>query len=121
MDGAIGTRWIPLLLLLGILEARSSPRSINYAPVLWSIVFPLGMHAVATPRLSLASQVPPLRLLSEAMAWIALAAWVITSAGLTVTSAQRASASPSSIAGCEVFGRLPSRGGFTSKYINLHQ
>jgi tellurite resistance protein TehA-like permease len=50
--------------------------------MLWSLVFPLGMFALASLRLSLAAGVPLLRTLSEGMVWIALAAWVATSIGL---------------------------------------
>jgi tellurite resistance protein TehA-like permease len=56
--------------------------------MLWSIVFPLGMYAVATDRLSLADDYPPLRVLSHLMAWVALAAWIATAAALIVASAR---------------------------------
>jgi tellurite resistance protein TehA-like permease len=50
--------------------------------MLWSLVFPLGMYALASLRLSLAADFPPLRAISFSMVWIALAAWAATSAGL---------------------------------------
>jgi hypothetical protein len=40
------------------------------------------MFALASLRLSLAAGVPLLRTLSEAMVWIALAAWIATASGL---------------------------------------
>jgi tellurite resistance protein TehA-like permease len=54
----------------------------------WSLVFPLGMYALASLRLSLAADFPPLRAISYSMVWVALAAWVATSAGLAIASWQ---------------------------------
>jgi hypothetical protein len=45
---------------------------LSYTPMLWSIVFPLGMYAVANGRLSLADDYPPVRMLSHLMARVAL-------------------------------------------------
>ena len=50
-------------------------------PALWSLVFPLGMYALASLRPSLAADFPPLALLSRALVWIALAAWRSLRAG----------------------------------------
>jgi tellurite resistance protein TehA-like permease len=52
----------------------------------WSLVFPLGMYAVATYRLSLASDFEPIQLFSQVMVWVALAAWLVTMAGLASTA-----------------------------------
>ncbi len=72
---AWATWWIPLLLLLGIWKHGINHRTMNYTPMLWSIVFPLGMYAAATLRLSEVAAVPTLASLSWVMAWVALAAW----------------------------------------------
>jgi hypothetical protein len=45
------------------------------------------MYAVATYRLSLASDFRPIELFSEVMVWFALAAWLATMAGLLRSSA----------------------------------
>jgi tellurite resistance protein TehA-like permease len=45
-------------------------------------VFPLGMYAVATYRLSLASDFEPIEIFSQVMVWVALVAWIATMAGL---------------------------------------
>jgi tellurite resistance protein TehA-like permease len=58
----------------------------TYTPTLWSLVFPLGMYALASLRLSLAADFPPLRAISQAMVWIALAAWGATAGGLILAS-----------------------------------
>ena len=78
---AWATWWIPLLVLLGVWKHVVNRVPIRYTPMLWSLVFPLGMYAVASLRLSDASGVPLLRTLSEGMVWIALAAWTATAIG----------------------------------------
>jgi tellurite resistance protein TehA-like permease len=50
--------------------------------MLWSFVFPLGMFALASGRLSLASDFTPLSAVAYTMVWIALAAWLVTAIGL---------------------------------------
>jgi len=85
---AWATWWIPLLLLLGVWKHVIHRVPLRYTLTLWSLVFPLGMYALASLRLSLAAEVPALRLLSVMMVWIALAAWIATAAGLAVASWQ---------------------------------
>jgi tellurite resistance protein TehA-like permease len=83
---AWATWWIPLLVLLGVWKHGIHRRPIGYAPALWSIVFPLGMHSVATYRLSGIAATPALAALSLLMAWVALAAWCGTALGLAAAS-----------------------------------
>lgn len=83
---AWATWWIPLLLLFGIWKHGICRIPITYTPMLWSLVFPLGMYALASLRLSLATDFPPLRSISLAMVWVALAAWVATAIGLALAS-----------------------------------
>ncbi len=72
--------WIPLLVLLGIWKHGVRRVPLRYTPMLWSLVFPLGMYALASLRLSLAADLPALKGVSMAMTWIALAAWAATAA-----------------------------------------
>ena len=58
---AWATWWIPLLMLFGIWKHGVCRVPINYTPMLWSLVFPLGMYSLASLRLSLAADFPPLR------------------------------------------------------------
>jgi tellurite resistance protein TehA-like permease len=81
---AWATWWIPLLVLLGIWKHGVGRVPLTYTPILWSIVFPLGMFALASLRLSLAADFPPLRAISHAMVWIALAVWAATFAALVI-------------------------------------
>lgn len=90
---AWATWWIPLLLLLGVWKHGVHRRPIDYSPLLWSIVFPLGMYAAATWRLSHFAAVPALATWSAIMAWIALAAWCATAASLAVSVWRNTSAS----------------------------
>jgi tellurite resistance protein TehA-like permease len=83
---AWATWWIPLLLLFGVWKHGVCRVPVSYTPMFWSLVFPLGMYALASLRLSLAADFPPLRTLSLAMAWLALAAWVATATGLVTAS-----------------------------------
>jgi len=85
---AWSTWWIPLLLLFGIWKHGVCRVPLTYTPMFWSLVFPLGMYALASLRLSLAADFPPLRAISYSMLWVALAAWVATSAGLAIASWQ---------------------------------
>jgi tellurite resistance protein TehA-like permease len=79
---AWATFWIPMLVLFGLWKHGACGVPVRYSPMLWSLVFPLGMFALASLRLSLAADVPLLRTLSEGMVWIALAAWIATAVGL---------------------------------------
>jgi tellurite resistance protein TehA-like permease len=83
---AWATWWIPLLLLFGVWKHGVCRVPLTYTPMFWSLVFPLGMYALASLRLSLAADFPPLGTISLAMAWLALAAWAATALGLVIAS-----------------------------------
>ncbi|KCZ94116.1 tellurite resistance/C4-dicarboxylate transporter family protein [Hyphomonas johnsonii] len=83
---AWATWWIPLLVLFGIWKHVVRRVPLTYTPMLWSMVFPLGMYALASQRLALAADFPPLRSISATMVWIALGAWTLTAAGLVFTT-----------------------------------
>jgi len=79
---AWATWWIPLLVIFGVWRHLVRRHPLVYTPMYWSLVFPLGMYAVATYRLSLASDFHPIQLFSRVMVWVALAAWTATMVGL---------------------------------------
>src|SRR5262249_14842565 len=83
---AWGTWWIPFLLLLGLWKHGIRRRPLVYTPSLWSLVFPLGMYAVASFRVSLVADFTALHGVAEAMTWVAFGAWVATAVGLSVAS-----------------------------------
>lgn len=89
---AWATWWIPLLLMLGIWKHGIHRIPLGYTPALWSMVFPLGMYAVASYRLAGAAGVPALASLSSIMVWVALAAWCATAGGLLLALRQSARA-----------------------------
>ena len=64
---AWATSWIPLLVLLGLWKHGIRRVPLTYTPMLWSLVFPLGMYALTTARLSLAADFAPLQLIAHAM------------------------------------------------------
>ena len=88
---AWATWWIPLLAIFGVWRHVVRRYPLEYTPTYWSLVFPLGMYAVATYRLSLASDFRPIELFSEIMVWFALGAWLATMAGLVRSSLGRLS------------------------------
>lgn len=83
---AWGTWWIPLLCLFGIWKHGICRVPMTYSPMLWSLVFPLGMYALASLRFSLVTDFPPLHNISRVMVWVALAAWAATAAALILAS-----------------------------------
>jgi tellurite resistance protein TehA-like permease len=83
---AWATWWIPLLLLFGMWKHGICRVPLTYTPMFWSLVFPLGMYALASLRLSLAADFSPLRSVSRAMVWVALTAWAATSVGFVIAS-----------------------------------
>jgi tellurite resistance protein TehA-like permease len=86
---AWATWWIPLLVLLGLWKHGVRRVPLTYTPMLWSLVFPLGMYALASLRVSLAADFPPLHAVSRTMIWVALLAWLATAAGLALASWRR--------------------------------
>jgi len=83
---AWATWWTPLLLLFELWKHGVHRMPLTYTPMLWPMVFPLGMYSLATLRFSLAADFPVLRVAALAMLWIALAAWGVTSLGLVIVS-----------------------------------
>jgi tellurite resistance protein TehA-like permease len=78
---AWGTWWIPLLVILGIWRHIVRRQPLRYEPAYWNLVFPLGMYAVATYRLSLAADYTTLQAVSRVMIWVAFGAWLVTATG----------------------------------------
>jgi tellurite resistance protein TehA-like permease len=79
---AWATWWIPLLILLGVWKHGIHRAPVGYTPLLWCIVFPVGMYAVASLRLAQVADVPALSFWSWTIAWVALAVWGATAIAL---------------------------------------
>ncbi len=68
---------IPALAAVGVWRHLIRRVPFGYEPTWWSIVFPLGMYAVAGIYLGRANDLPIVEWIGEAWMWVALAAWVI--------------------------------------------
>ena len=77
-----GTWWIPLLVTLGVWRHLRRHFPLAYDPLYWGMVFPLGMYTVCTLQLSKAIGFEPLQIIPRYFVFVALSAWLATSAGL---------------------------------------
>lgn len=75
------TWWIPMLVIFGIWKHWVRRYPLRYEPAQWSMVFPLGMYSVASYRLGLAAEFPPLQWISLLMVWVAFAVWCLVMLG----------------------------------------
>lgn len=73
---------VPLLTLFGIWKHLVRKMPFKYEPVIWSMVFPLGMYTVASEQIGRAAEFPPLIWISQIMIVLALVAWVCSLTGL---------------------------------------
>jgi tellurite resistance protein TehA-like permease len=74
---AFATWLIPLLLAVGWRRHVKHRIPLRYEPALWSIVFPLGMYAVASRTLGTTLQLPIVTAIGSVQVWVALAVWVV--------------------------------------------
>ncbi|MGH6955341.1 MAG: tellurite resistance/C4-dicarboxylate transporter family protein [Caulobacteraceae bacterium] len=83
---AWATWWIPLLVLFGAWKHWVRRAPLRYTPMHWSLVFPLGMYALASLRLSLAAEFVIFKEVAQAMVWVALTAWAATAAAFVAAA-----------------------------------
>lgn len=79
---AWATWWIPLLVLFGLWKHGVNRRPLRYEPAMWSLVFPLGMYAVASARFGLAADFEPLHWISLLVLAAGALAWLVVLSGL---------------------------------------
>jgi len=79
---AIGTAWIPMLVLLGVWRYLIRGVPFTYDPLYWGGVFPLGMYSVCSYHLAKILGASFLMPLSDAFMIVAVVAWAATFAGL---------------------------------------
>lgn len=82
---AFGTWLIPLLVAFGIWRHFVRRVPVRYQPPLWSIVFPLGMYAVASIELGAAAELPIVGQIGRAWVWVGLGAWAVVFAAMLAT------------------------------------
>jgi tellurite resistance protein TehA-like permease len=82
MFWATATWWIPMLIILGVWRHIYMRFPLQYDPLYWGAVFPLGMYTVCTVRLSQALDAPFLIPIPRAFVFVALAAWLLATFGL---------------------------------------
>lgn len=81
---AFGTWWFPFLILLTIWRYLRLKHPM-YEQTLWSMVFPLGMYAVATDVYGRAAGLSQLPGIAGGELWLALAGWVVVAAWMVVS------------------------------------
>ncbi len=79
---ATGTWWIPMLLILGVWRHVYKRFPLEYDPLYWGAVFPLGMYAACTHQLIVAMEFDFLNFLPPATFVVALLAWLATFIGM---------------------------------------
>ncbi len=82
MFWATATWWIPMLVVLGIWRHWVKGVRLSYDPLYWGLVFPIGMYAACTFRLSDAMGAPFLLWIARMFVIAAIAAWLLTFLGL---------------------------------------
>ena len=74
---SFGSWFIPALVIFGLWRHFVRRYPSRYEPQLWSVVFPLGMYAVASVTLGRALDFEFMRLLASVWVWFGVAAWAI--------------------------------------------
>ncbi len=79
---AVGTWWIPLIVILGMWRHFGGQLPLKYHPQYWGMVFPMGMYTLATLRLVEVIGVPFLSKYSMVFGYAAMTAWILVFAGM---------------------------------------
>ncbi|MCM2316017.1 MAG: tellurite resistance/C4-dicarboxylate transporter family protein [Thermoanaerobaculia bacterium] len=85
---ATASWWIPMLIVLGAWRHVARRVPLAYDPLYWGLVFPLGMYATATYRLSEVLDAPILMNVTTAFVAMACVAWTLTMIGMVGTIAR---------------------------------
>jgi tellurite resistance protein TehA-like permease len=81
---AIGTWWIPLLLIIGAWRHIYKRYPLTYHPAYWGLVFPAGMYTASTFQLARALELSFLMIIPSVFIYFALLAWLAAFAGLVI-------------------------------------
>lgn len=77
-----GTWWIPMMVILGVWRHIYKRFPLQYDPLYWGVVFPLGMYTACTLQMARALELPFLNIVPHVFIYIALLAWSLTFLGL---------------------------------------
>ena len=77
-----GTWWVPLLLVLEVWDYVYKHTPLNYSPLNWGAVFPLGMYSVSTHEMLGDLSIDFLGFLPRLFLYLALVAWAAACVGL---------------------------------------
>jgi tellurite resistance protein TehA-like permease len=90
---SFGTWLIPLLIVLGLWRHLVREWPLRYEADLWTVVFPIGMYAVASFSFGKAAHLSFMEPLSRGVLWVAAGTWLlVTIAGLVALGRSRTSA-----------------------------
>jgi tellurite resistance protein TehA-like permease len=78
----VATWLVPALIAAGVWRHIVHRVSLGYQPMLWSVVFPLGMYGVASDSLSEVHDLPIIGWIGSHECWIALLAWALVFAAM---------------------------------------
>ena len=79
---AIGTWWIPLIVILGIWRHVFKQLPLKYHPQYWGMIFPMGMYTACTFKLSQALDLSFLMIIPSYFIYIAVVAWGVAAFGM---------------------------------------
>lgn len=79
---ALGTWWIPLLIILGVWRHIVNRYPLSYTPELWGMAFPIAMYTVGTTNLSMALELEFLMIIPHVTIFAAVLVWLLIMAGL---------------------------------------
>lgn len=79
---AIGSWWIPLIVILGIWRHVFKQLPLKYHPQYWGMIFPMGMYTACTIKLSQALELPFLMAIPTYFIYIALVGWFTAAIGM---------------------------------------
>jgi tellurite resistance protein TehA-like permease len=79
---ATGTWWIPMIAILAVWRYGVRRLPLEYDPLYWGAVFPLGMYAVATYKMADAMALEFLDFIPHVFFWIGFGAWALTFTGM---------------------------------------
>jgi tellurite resistance protein TehA-like permease len=88
---AFGAWWIPLLVVLGLWRHLVHRWPLSYEPTLWSVVFPIGMFAVATESFGKAVNLSFMQPIATVALWVAVASWVAVAIAMGTQLGRRVS------------------------------